>query len=606
MPEIPFPPSIYAAGAVSPQQLNTDLYGLPGGGPNGVLFHARRPLTSETVLVSGTAYTQLSAQPVAGAGLEAYTVIDTTALAGPGGDNPGTYSTFTFVNNVPASAGAPNTIGGWWLSWNFPVTGNVTVPPGGVGAGMSLGGNFRDIGTFQYGSTGHDSGPYYLDLISTGGRFDLWQPSFYWLTPSVPVIGASATDTAGQTTRMGFLWQAVAGGGSALAAIPAVTQSWGTVTSAMLNGMGSAFSFLNNPPSLRVAAATGQAVANSTLTVFTFGGSAAALDNYGGWSTGPSAYTAPLPGLYLFAPTVVWGTASSAGARWSGLQVTAGGSTVTHQGPSYLPSLVGPGVSGVGLCATAQCRILALNAGDTVSAAGAQNSGVTVPLYTGYASRLIGAYMTQQAAAGTVLSYTAPVTGFRFQAGALAGTALTAVLNARIGGDVSFLLNRPYFTGYQATAQNGLAQGPGFHQVTIDTLGALPRGGNGDNYGGWSAANHWYVSQAAGWYLVIADLYATPPVSGTLGTLTAGILCSSSGGITPSVNPDWYQQVTYPASGGNTPPGAFAMGLYYLQPGEHVYPQLQVQDWGGTFGTIVATSSTGTIHSQFSCFYVSE
>ena len=211
--------------------------------------------------------------------------------------------------------------------------------------------------------------------------------------------------------------------------------------------------------------------------------------------------------------------------------------------------------------------------------------------------------MTPQAAAGTVLSYTPPVTGFRFRAGALAGAALTAALDARIGNDVDFLLHRPYFTGYQSIAQTGFPNTAGFRQITIDTVGALPRGGNGDSYGGWSASNHWYVSQVPGWYLVIADLYAVHPPSGTAGILTAGIFCSSSGGVTPAATPDNYQQVYYPTTD-SQPPGAFAMGMYYLAAGEYVYPMLSASSWGGTWGTQVSTGTTGTIHSQLSVFLV--
>ena len=102
--EIPLNPSHYVSGPVSPQQLNTDLYGIPGQ-PSGVLFHATRPLLSETVTKGGTAYAALSINTVAGKGPAAYTVIDTTALAGTGADRPGTYSTFTFTNTVPATSG---------------------------------------------------------------------------------------------------------------------------------------------------------------------------------------------------------------------------------------------------------------------------------------------------------------------------------------------------------------------------------------------------------------------------------------------------------------------------------------------------------------------
>lgn len=602
---MPLPPSTYSPGPVSPQQLNRDLYGSPSIGPSGVLFHGRRPVLSESVMAGGTAYAALAQQAVAGAGVQAYSIIDTTALAGAGADQPGTASAFTFQNHVPSSGGTAGDTAGQWLTWGFPYTGLVTAPPGGVGAGMVQNSSFGNIGTFQYGNTAHNNCPYHLDLLAPGdGTANTWKPAFWWLTPSTPVIEGSSTDTAGQLTRMGFLWQSVGQGGGTVASVPSVAATWGTVTSAALNGMSTALTFLNNPPAFRATTTSGQSVPNATATIIGLR-DVPGFDNYSGWSTAAANYTVPLTGLYLFSPTVVWGTASSQGLRYCGLQVLAGGTTVNYQGPSYAATPVGPGTTGTGLTSTAVARVLSLNAGDKVAAFGFQSSGGgNVSLYTGFQSRLIGAYMTQQAAAGTTLSYTAPVTGFRFQAGALSGTAITAAFNARIGNDVGFLLSRPYFTGFQQTPQSGFANGSGFHMVTIDSLGALPRGGNGDSYGGWSASNHWYTSQVAGWYLVIADLYATPPAA-TTATLTAGIFCSSSGGITPSATPDQYQQVFYPISTGGPPPGAFAMGMYYLQPGESVYPMLQAQNWGGTWGTFVNGGTTNAVYSQFSVFFIS-
>jgi hypothetical protein len=602
---VPLPPSHYVSGPVSPQQVNTDLYGIPATGPSGVLFHANRPLLSETVTVGGTAYSSLSAQPVDGAGIQAFSVIDTTSLFCVGADSPGSNSQFRFGNYVPSSAGSAGVAGGYWLTWGFPCTGPVTSAPGGVGAGMAEGtaNTFANIGTFQYGTTLHPNTPYYLDIVAPGsGSVTTWKPAFWWLTASTPTITGSTADTSGQVSRMGWLWQSVSQGGSALSSVPSVAQSWGTVSSAMLNGMGSALALLNNPPVLRTSVTSGQSFASSSAVTVGFT-SAPPVDNYAGWSTVNSWYTAPLPGLYLFCPTIAWGTASSSGQRWSGLRVSAGGTVVLWQGGAYAPPPVGPGVSGVGLTSTAIARVLSLHAGDTVGAYGWQSSGANLALYTGYQTRLAGAYMTPLAASGTVLSYTPPVSNFRFQAGALSGTALTAALNARIGNDVSFLLNRPYFTGYQSTSQNGFANNA-TSQVTIDTLGALPRGGNGDSYAGWSTANSWYVSQEPGWYLVAAELYATPP-SATTATLTASIFCSSSGGITPVHSPDEYQQVYDPIATGGAPPSAFAMGVYYLDAGEYVYPMLEAQGWGGTWGTYVNTSATTTVHSQFSCWWVS-
>lgn len=605
---MPVQPSTYHSGPVSPQQLNTDLYSFNGyqTGANGILFHVNRPLLSETVLTGGTAYTSLTQNPVDVAGLKAYTVVDTTALFGIGADRPGTYSTFTFSNYVAASAGSTATIGGNWLAWEFPNLGAVTVPPGGVGAVMFLNGTFRFPGVFQYGNTQHSNIPWYLDLLGAGaGSASTWQPGFWWETPSTPAIAGSTTDTSGGPTRMGWLWMGVSQNGGTVASVPSPQFNWGTVTSAALNSsVGSILTLLNNPPQLRVSNNNAQTFTTGVHTVLNFGSAAPTVDPYGSWDTTTFTYTAGIPGLYLFCPTIAWGTTSAAGLRISGLR-TGANTNNDYQGATYIPTPVGPGVSGVGFTVTSQVRILNLNAGDKVQAFGVQTSGGNLSLYTGVNSRLIGTYMAPVAPTGSVFTYGIPDATFRWQAGALSGTALTAALNQHLGTDLAFLMNKPYFTGYQQVSQ-GFGTAVVFNQVTIDTVGTLPRSGNGDNYAGWSTANSWYVSQLAGWYLVIADLYAVTPQAGTIGTLTGSLVVSSSGSITPSNAHDIYQQVAYPVAGGGVPVGATCIGLYYLLPGEHVYPALQANGWGGTWGTYVNTSTTATVFSQFSCFWVAE
>ena len=441
-------------------------------------------------------------------------MIDTTALAGTGADQPGTYSTFTFTNTVPATSGVAGGYSGQWLTWDFPRLGHVTAPPGGVGAGISLNGTPEFLGTFQYGDRR-------ARTTARGTWTTSWRPAPTCTSrtsggcprPS-PRSPAAPPTPPGITTRMGFLWQTVLSGGGTVPAVPSVATDWGTVTSAKLNGMGSALTLLNNPPSLRVSSATSQNIAASTRTVIQF--PAVHLDNYAGWSTATSAPTPPRCPACTCSPPGPWGTATSTGVRWSGLNVIAGGSTV---------SLAGARLPGRPRRARGQrSRVDRHRPGPHPRPQRRRPGAVPsprrtppspLPVYN--APRLIGAYMTPQAAAGTVLSYTPPVTGFRFQAGALAGTALTAALNNRIGNDVELpdepaLLHR--LPGHRA---DRVRQHSGFHQITMDTVGALPRGGNGDNYGGWSASNHWYASQVAGWYLVIADLYAVPPPAGTAG-----------------------------------------------------------------------------------------
>jgi hypothetical protein len=606
---MPLQPSTYVSGPVSPQQLNTDLYTFGNANFNatGILWHTHRPMQFQSVVNGGTAYSSLIAQPVAGAGLAAYTVVDNTALFSVGADNPGTYAFYRFGNNLNGAGGSIAVGGGNWLTWNYPVMGPVSNPPGGVGAGLGTGNTMIYIGTFQYGSTAQRNTPYYLDLLNTINSSILWQPFFWWLTASTPlIIGYSSdpsSDNSGTATRQGWLWEGINSDvGGTVAVIPSPQVTWGTVTSAALNSsIGSTLTFLNNPPMLRTITTSGQLLGNGVATAINF--PTPTLDNYNGFSTALTHYVAPLPGLYLFSTTLVYGTASSSGIREASLQTNAGGTQTIWKGSTYMATPVGPGVSGVGLTSACTLRIFSLNQGDSVTAVGLQNSGGGLNLYTGFSSRLIGAYMAPQAAAGTVISgLTVPATGFRWQAGLLSGTALTAALNLHLGNDLNFLMNKPYFTGYQQTAQTGFANNSGFHKVTIDTVGAFPRGGNSDNWAGWSTANSWYVSQLAGWYLVIADVYATPPATGTTGVLTAGIFISSSGTITPGTTPDNYQQVAFPTNGSRAP-GATGIGLYYLLPGEHVYPMISTLNWG-TWGTYVTVGSTQTVYSQFSCFWV--
>lgn len=605
---MPIAPSTYTSGPLSAQQLNTDMYSVNAAitGATGILYHTHRPLLFETVLTGGTTYTALSQQRISQPGITAFSVVDNGALFSIGVDNPGINALFVFQNFVGASNGVLGGYGGQWLTWNFPFTGAVTNPPGGVGANMFENDSLQASGVFQYGSTAHNNCAWYLDLISPGyGSVNTWQPGFWWLTASTPVIVGNNLDVVQATTRMGWLWNGVSAGGGTVTSIPAPVLNWGTVTSAALNsGLGSCLTLLNNPPMLRVTIASSQAFSTGGTGAILFT-AAPNVDNYSSWSTATSVYTAPLPGLYLFCPNVGWGTQSSAGVRYCGLETRSGGTASGnfYQGPVYKATPVGPGVSGVGMTGTSVVRVLNLAKGDTVIPYGLQNSGGNLTLLSSYGSRLIGTFMGQAAAAGTTLTYSVPNTSFRWQAGTLSGTALTAALNLHLGQDIAFLMNKPYFTGYQTAAQNlGTASGV-FSKVIIDTVGTLPNAGNGDNYGGWDAVNHRYISQVAGWYLCIADLYASPPASGTVGVVTGGLFVSSSGGVVPSATPDTYQQVAYPVSTGGPPPGVTAIGLYYLQPGESIYPVMATQGWGGTWGTYTSSSVTQQVYSQFSCFW---
>ena len=182
------------------------------------------------------------------------------------------------------------------------------------------------------------------------------------------------------------------------------------------------------------------------------------------------------------------------------------------QGPAYA-------ASGAGAMSVTSVRVLDLQAGNTVQATAFQSSGGTLNLGGAtWSSRLAVLYLCPYSSGG-ISSFTPPQTGFHWTAG-IPATAIQSLLNQHLGNDLNFLVNRPYFTGYQATAQTGLTVGA-WTPVTIDTVGGLVNGVLGDNYGGWSAYSNAYVAQQPGWYLVIAEIYAALP-SLTPGYLSAG------------------------------------------------------------------------------------
>ena len=244
--------------------------------------------------------------------------------------------------------------------------------------------------------------------------------------------------------------------------------------------------------------------------------------------------------------------------------------------------------------------MLDLQAGDTVSLWAEQTSGSSLALAgTAATTRLVMAYMCPFSGGG-VASATPPYTPFRWCAG-LTAAQMPGLLSQHLGNDLSFLVNRPYFTGYQATAQSGLASGT-WQAVTIDTPGGLIHGSYGDNYAGWSSSLNAYVAQQPGWYLAIFEGFGTLPASlAAEPYLTAGFSVPTSGGVPPLTSPDWYQSCYFPFTSGAAP-GVSAIGLYYLAVNESVQPQMKAQNWGGTWGT---TSAAAT-RSQLSIIWMCE
>ena len=457
---------------------------------------------------------------------------------------------------------------------------------------------FASNGVIQAQGTAATACSYFADLLNVGpGTANTWQPGTL-------VADASATtrtppsdgvDTSGLTSRVTWAWAGVSTGGSTVTQVPAPQQTWtSAITTAQLNGPTGpkqALQFLNNPPLFKVAQGLSTSIAGSALSTLSFG-SAPSIDTYSGWN-GTGTYTAQLPGLYLAAPLVSF-AANGAGQRYAGLSVAGTQGTTTLQGGAY------PAVGTGGVTAAGQIRVLDLQAGDTVSLQAGQTSGSSLNLAgTAATTRLVLAYLCPYSSGG-VASATPPYTPFRWQAGFTAAQ-LPALLSQHLGNDLSFLVGRPYFTGYQGSAQTGFANNT-WNAVSIDTPGGLIHGSYGDNYGGWSASQNAYVAQQPGWYLTLFEGYASLPGSVSPGPyLTAGFNVPTSGGVPPLTSPDWFQSLYIPLLSGS-PPGVSAVGTYYLMQGESVQPMLNARNWGGSWGTYVSS----TTRSQFSLCWLAE
>jgi len=634
---MPVPPYSWPAGVpVTAHQLNNDLYafdepGSPaaanpppvtfaatGFNATGIRFHTHRPAVLETLKTSGD-YIRCAAAGAAsnlggwkGTG-SGYSVLDNSALFGLGADNPGNRANFTtsFVaSTLNGSAGRAGTAGGWCLMWHFtPMGQQNATSPGGSAAVWYKNGKIASYGSMQAGDgAARDTCPFILDLGNVG--WNTWSPGVICgsSTATSFVSRANTANTAGETGRLGGLWVAVSYDGAPVTgtttapAPPAVWTAASTASSSALNtGIRDPLRFLNYPPALTVAQALTAAVPASTQVTVPF--TSPALDTYSGFSGSSHTWTAPVDGVYLIHANLIFTGNDTTRNRAAGLTVTpANGPAVTIWGGNYQANpapYMGTG--------TPITRVLDLHAGDSVQVFAWSTTSTKLGTYN---SRLLAVWLAALPAASP-LTYTPPDTTYRWQAGTPA-SQLPALFTQHIGNDLNFLISKPYVTAYQAAPVPLVNDG--WAAVTMDTVAGLIHGSTGDNYGGWSAALtatvngkqasglHGYTAPVPGWYLVVAEISAATPATGT-GCLVAGISCPSSGGVTQPLDGtgtqvDWYQHAgQVPTTGG--PPAATAIGLYWLDAGESVIPMAMVQDWPSN----ALTTSVAAYNSTFSVIW---
>ena len=584
---MPVPPGSWSAGPVTAKALNTALYSVQPGNnhkPDGILFHANRPLLVEAM--ASTAVTQPSSsggtfKSLAGsANWKNY--FDSSVLFGPGADSPYNTAAGTFTPAVFASDGiSTDQPGGYYVAWGFPAW-TATRNAGASGAGLLEAGG-TVAGGAQFSGTARPNCSYVLDAVQLGtGQTVNLMGYCSDSSGSAFTVTGNSTDYSGAVTRFGVMWAGVALDGGTVGTVPAPTvwAALGTVTSALLNGnaVNLPLTLLNNPPLLRAGSLLATSITSGSAVTVPLG--TPQIDTYAAYSVSTRAWTAPLDGVYLVHGCAYYASGAT-NSMYAGLSINSGALVL------YGPACQSAG-SGNTCCQVT--RLLDLHAGDTVKLVTLTN-GASNTLGSGFQCRLVSLWMSALAPSNGAWSWTPPSTGFRWQAGSQ-GSTLIAQFAQHLTNDLSFLLQRPYLLAYQGTAQTGLSQNA-FHTVTMDTVAGRVHATAGDSYGGWQGTASTYAAPVNGWYLVLDGFAQSVPVS-TPASCTAAILQSPAG----SASPDQYQQATTVTT--SQTPGAEGIGAYYLRAGDTVAPQYRQQD-GGTFSTSVAAGRESSFGVMWLC-----
>lgn len=606
---MPINPSVWSANfPITAHQLNQDLYTYDGSyfGANGVLFHSNRPLLAEAYTASISLVAPQAGEfvNIGGTPGAAVSVIDNSALFGIGADFPGDEAIFLSLGaGCPGSSGFPGYQGGWELVVAFIPLGTFSSTSSCYGMGWQQAGvTLNNIGVMQPGSTVGNVSGFALDLIERSPTVSgvYYGPTLYLLDPNNSVVSvvSNTASTVGLTPRFMELWcGALNGTSGVVTSVPspltAVTSTTQFSAATLNNSIKNTLTLLNNPPMLNCQLASSATAPSNTRTVVPF--AAPLLDNYSGFNNTTSTYTVPLDGLYLVHLNILMSNSFTSGQVKADIVVNG----TTYAGGAY--NAVPATAQDTGVAVT---KILDLHAGDTVQGAVFPSTGTS--LGSNGISRFVMVWMSSIAT--STQSWSPPdVSGFQFQAGTSPGTAATqlaGIMNTKIANDFNFLLNRPYCTVHQTIAQTALTSNVPA-AITMDAVSGLVHGSNGDNYGGWSTANNYYVAQVPGWYLAVSEIGAATVATTNSGNLlAAGFSVPTSGGITsptsPQGQPDLYQKLTV-ANNWSYPSGATAVGCYYLSTGETIAPSA-VYYQGGSVSTWATDAS---FHSHFNVFWVS-
>lgn len=581
---MPLDPHTWGGDFVTATLLDNDLYLYQGSifTANGIRFHARRPLYKSYDANSGNsgtgwclAYGNSSNSPGSSV------IVDSAALLGAWFDPRHTGS--IQLNNLKAGGGLNAIPGGLMLGTSYclwPASAN----NGNVGNGFGNRANPTSApasqGTFQPLNNAHQTCTICIDLVDSNA----YQQAPFAFNGSGGALAPAATanaDGSGWASRWHAHWASVyTSNGHTVASLPAPVASWSSssaLTSSLLNGntgLRDVLRFLNMPPLLRAEAGSSQSLTANTDTTLNIAADTG-MDSYSGFAS--NTYTAPFTGLYF--------VHGYAGINNIGGHFQAG---VNINGTTYWgPWCASPGTGGL---AATKTQIFSLNAGDTIKLRA--QASVAATTSTSNPARLVVLFVGQRGAPSPLPH--APDTSFLWTAGTPG--PVDSLFNSHIANDLLFLTQRPYFMGYQGTAQTGITPGTAT-SMTMDTVGGILHADSGDNYSGWNSVGNKYVAKVSGWYLAVEEVFLN---AATL-TSTPSVLALL--GPNPNGTDSWdrYQQANMIGSANGS--GATAVSYYYLRAGDSIQPGIETYDSSAT--TISSYVATG-VNSHFELVYLGE
>src|SRR6185437_780183 len=367
---------------VSASRLNGDLYAVNGQAfsPNGVRFHARRPL-----------YKAIQANPGLTVQAGAWRGIFQAAGASVIADNSGYYGVTMDPNYdgiigdaVVYSNGNPNAPqgssgnpvgggGGWYLVSSFAPIGGISANnlarmnvTNSVNGWSNNNPNLLSTGTALAGNANHDICPHVVDLIYFDGG--MYMPLIQnGGTVTNPL--RTTVDGSGETAYWNALWASVNTQYGFTASAAPAPAAFTNSTAATLNGntgLRDVLRVFNMPPALRIQATASTSIASGTgQKIVTLANPQ--LDSYNGWSNGTNTYTVPFAGIYFVYAAVQYQSSGNNVTSRAGISVNGN----SKYGPMSMMT------SGSDNC-TSHMQLIDLNAGDTIQLITSQVSGAAL------------------------------------------------------------------------------------------------------------------------------------------------------------------------------------------------------------------------------------